>query len=165
MASTPSDPFYKCFMFKEQSPDMIVDTSGDTFSHFAGDALRSMFDNMEQSMLMLIPNRLMMIGDDPVDYDPDTCNENMGRIVMLQLKAHDVNEFNAAKSDEGENDFRLELRKMPSGYVVALQEYTIKSIVMDAKGPNAPFRVVRCEVKVDDVDTMSPMFAESMILF
>lgn len=165
VATTPSEAFYKCFMFKDQAADMIVDTSGDTFSWSLGDALRSMFNSMDQSTLMAIPNRTMLIGDDQVAYDHDFCNENLSRVVIIQLKAHEVSELEAAKSDATDIDFRLELRKMPAGYVVALQEYNIQTIVMESKSPNAPFAVTRCELVVDNVDTMSPMFPENLTIF
>lgn len=164
VAVQQSDPFFKCFMFKEPNPDMIVDTSGDTFSHSAGDALWSLFEHMSMSDMMLIPHRTMLICDDAVDYDDDASNPNMGKVVMIQLKAHSDAQFQAAKSDDSGVDFRLELAKMPDGYIVALQEYDLVDVYMEAKSPNSPFRVTRATIKAD-AETMSPMFPETLTIF
>lgn len=156
--SHPSEPFFKAFMFEEQTPDMMVDIGGDTFSDTIEGAIRTVFADMPLAKKMKIPNLTPLINDVIVEREPEALLDCMNKVIVIQMRCHEVEEFEAAKSNVGPDNFVLQLNKCPAGYIVALQEYILESCQAWAKGPNEVFHLTHATLNVADPDSASKLF-------
>jgi hypothetical protein len=156
----PGPPFYKAFMFDSEAPDMIVDISGDIFSHTVEDSIISLFDHMAQDLMMKIPNRTMWIGEEQVEYDNEATSQYMSRIVVLQLRANYDEEFTSHITDQGAHEFHLPVNTLKEGYVSGIQEYSINVIHLEAKNTADRFHLRSLNASVSDSDTANPIFPE-----
>ena len=156
----PSEPFYKAFMFEEQVTDMIVDVSGDNFSDTIEGAIKTLFAEMSTAKILDIPELVPLVDDEELRRNEDGLNENLNRIIVIQMRCHDVEEFKAAKGDSGPDSFWLELKKCPAGYVVALQEYTISQLNMYTKSTEMIFHLTYIRMVGSDDMCKSELFPQ-----
>jgi len=158
-----SEPFYKAFIFPEQNPDMIVDTSGDMFSNTPEEAIIALFESTPHDTLMRIPLRVMLLGEEEVDHDSSNDSPYAGNVVLLRLHANWDEEFENAKGESSEHEFMIRLKDLTAGYTTTLQDYVISFISMKATDPANPiFKVTTATLDVSDPDKCPAMMPKQI---
>lgn len=157
--SKPAAPVYKAFCFPDDDSDMIVDTSGDTFSASPEDAIRALFQQMPGDILAKITiASLFTKNDQPIEVDADATTDKAIRyLVMIRIIANDVDEFEAAKSEGGDYDFMLRLKDLTQGYLNAMQDYTIEELHLRNEGTGeAPkWKIISATIRATDPSAMT----------
>lgn len=158
-----SMPFYKAFLFPEQNPDMIVDTSGDTFSSTPENALLALFESLSNDVIDKIPMRELFFMDEPVEHDESNTSPYAKNVVMIRITANWDEELKNAKSDGGAHDFIVAIRDLHDGYTTSLQDYEIKWITLKSNSKeNFTWHLERLHLAVPDKEKMSPLFPEEI---
>jgi hypothetical protein len=148
-----SDFFYKAFCFPEQDPDMIVDTSTDTFSMTPEDAIYSLFEQMPTEVMNKIPNRMMFTFDDQeVDYDESQTSPYAKDVILLRLFANNKEQFDASKKEGGDHDFVLALKELTDGYTMQCQDYTMELLEVKSDPGVTVWRLKHIRLKALDPD-------------
>lgn len=153
-----SEPFYKAFIFPEQNPDMIVDTSGDLFSPTPEDAVIALFESTPRDTLLRIPLRVMFLGEEEVDHDASNDSPYAGNVVLLRIHTNWDEEFVKAKGESSEHEFMFRLKDLTAGYTTTIQDYVISYITMKAADPANPiFKVTKAILDVAEPEKCSSL--------
>lgn len=171
---TPSDAFYKAFIFMTDPPEMQTDISGDTFSKTPDGAIRSLLANMSKEEILQIPQIIWNIGFngqecDPVCIDPDNQNPHMKTIVMIRLHANyaaEMEDPTAEYHELSDDEFYLKLKALKEGYSMGVQDYDIRVIEIRSNSPSdSDVKVTKLELEVSDPERANPAFPQAISLF
>lgn len=164
---TPSDAFYKAFIFMTDPPEMQTDISGDTFSKTPDGAICALFASMTKDELLQIPNILWGIGFDgqsvAIDKEP---NPNMKTIVMIRLHANygaEMEDPTAEYRELSEDEFYLKLKALKEGYSMGVQDYDIRLIEIRSDNISDPsVKLTKLSLVVSDPERANPAFPETI---
>lgn len=161
---TKSEPFYKAFLFPEKNPDMIVDTSGDTFSDTPENAIRALFRDMSTEIKNKIPDCMFMFEDEELDTENLEKSPYAKNLVLLHLTANWAEELEAAKTVVGDDDldYIVRIKDLHEGYTTSLQDYSIEFIQLksNTKTPPYDWQLIKLKLVVPDPDRRSPLLPE-----
>lgn len=168
---TPSEPFYKAFLFPSNAEEMIVDVSGDSFSYTMEQAVLAALYKLPWDELCKIPMAHLFAGTGEPDEEVDISEistECMGDIVLMMVRAHHDAEFEAGKiplddvveGSDAPMEFMFRMKALSEGYTIGLQDYMIQNITMHKPNDGSDYKITKCELRIDDVKHKNAAFPD-----
>lgn len=172
---TPSEPFYKAFLFPKEGAETTVDISGDTFSPTMEDAVLAELYRLSWEDLCRIPFTELFIGEgspeavDLGDGVTDVTSEHFGNVVIMMLRAHYDAEYEAGKIDvddavedpHGVKEFMFRMKALTEGYTMGVQDYRIQLLTMKKPNAESPaYTITECTLAIDDTKHKNAAFPD-----
>lgn len=164
---TPSESFYKAFLFPTDPPEMQTDISGDTFSHTPAQAVAALISHMTLDEATRIPSVMWTIGDETVAINQEP-NPHLNKLVLIRIFANSQEDYEKATANYepvSDNEFWVRLKDLENGYSMGVQDYDIVSFVITTKTVNDnEFRIHHMGLEVSDPERANPAFPTTLTI-